>query len=284
MAGDWIPMRTDLWDCPEVVRILSALCPDFVRDPSKAVRVKSEIVGAMFRTWSLFDTYTSDGVLEGYTAETLDITVGIEGWASHLERVGWLAIEPQRLVMPSFDAWLSSSAKARLKDAQRKRNERKQPPADRPNPVQNFPDKNRTTGEERRVSETETETETEGEPGTIQTDLAEHTAAQIDPLPIGSMRPSAVFEILKPEHLRQPKAVISWFRRQLSAISPVLPGTRAYLIFALCCAKRASGRGVKEPVGSFVSLINGKNWAAVRRYRDEAERDAMAELKQEAVA
>ena len=133
-------------------------------------------------------------------------------------------------------------------------------------------------------SETETETETEGEPGTIQTDLAEHTAAQINPLPIGSMRPSAVFEILKPEHLRQPRAVISWFRRQLSAISPVLPGTRAYLIFALCCAKRASGRGVKEPVGSFVSLINGKNWAAVRRYRDEAERDAMAELKQEAVA
>lgn len=145
MAGDWIPMRTDLWDCPEVVRILSAMCPDAVRDTSKAVRMKSEILGAMFRTWSLFDTYTDDGILDGYTSDTLDAVVGIQGWSANLQHVGWLLIEAQRLVMPKFDAWLSSSAKARLKDAQRKRNERKQASEDCPKSVRKSTDKNRTT-------------------------------------------------------------------------------------------------------------------------------------------
>ena len=271
MAGDWIPMRTDLWDCPEVVRILSAICPDFVRDPSKAVRVKSEIVGAMFRTWSLFDTYTSDGVLEGYTAETLDITVGIEGWASHLERVGWLAIEPQRLVMPSFDAWLSSSAKARLKDAQRKRNERKQPPADRPNPVQNFPDKNRTTGEERRDSE-QNSTEQNRAPLDVEKEFPELASLPVEPKELGGIRSGSVFAALEDKHLRSPKAVYEWFRRQLSATEPVLPANQAGLLFALCASLRATEKSAKQPVGLFTHIVSQRDWTAIKRFREEATR------------
>lgn len=149
MAGDWIPMRTDLWECPEVVRLLSAICPDSVRDPSKAVREKSKIIGALFRTWSLFDTYTDDGILHGYTAEVLNSAVGIDGWAENLQHIGWLSINEQSLSMPGFETWLSSSAKARLKDAQRKRNSRKDASESCPKPVRKSADKNRTTGEER---------------------------------------------------------------------------------------------------------------------------------------
>lgn len=149
MAGDWIPMRTDLWECPEVVRLLSAICPDSVRDPSKAVREKSKIIGALFRTWSLFDTYTDDGILHGYTSEVLNAAVGIDGWAENLQHIGWLSINEQSLSMPGFETWLSSSAKARLKDAQRKRNSRKEASESCPKPVRKSADKNRTTGEER---------------------------------------------------------------------------------------------------------------------------------------
>ena len=148
MAGDWIPMRTDLWDCPKVVRILSAICPDFVRDASKAVQEKSRIIGALYRTWSIFDTYTHDGILDGYTEQTLDSMVGMQGWCANLQHVGWLIIEPQRLIMTEFDVWLSSSAKARLKDRQRKKNERSEESEKRPKSVRKNLDKNRTTGQE----------------------------------------------------------------------------------------------------------------------------------------
>lgn len=150
MAGDWIPMRTDLWECPEVVRLLSAICPDSVRDPSKAVREKSKIIGALFRTWSLFDTYTDDGILHGYTCEVLNAAVGIDGWAENLQHIGWLSINEQSLSMPGFETWLSSSAKARLKDSQRKRNSRKDASESCPKVVRKSADKSRTTGEESR--------------------------------------------------------------------------------------------------------------------------------------
>lgn len=156
MAGDWIPMRTDLWDCPKVVRILSAICPDFVRDASKAVQEKSRIIGALYRTWSIFDTYTHDGILDGYTEQTLDSMVGMQGWCANLQHVGWLIIEPQRLIMTEFDVWLSSSAKARLKDRQRKKNERSEESDKRPKSVRKNLDKNRTTGQESTEEEVNT--------------------------------------------------------------------------------------------------------------------------------
>jgi hypothetical protein len=61
MAGEWIPVRVDLFGCPQVVQILSKLCPECVRTKSERVRKTSEIVGALVRMWSLFDRHTDDG-------------------------------------------------------------------------------------------------------------------------------------------------------------------------------------------------------------------------------
>lgn len=157
MAGDYIPMRTDLWDCPEVVRILSATCPQVVHGSSERVRKQSEIIGALYRTWSLFDTYTEDGILHGYDSNTLNTMVGIENWAENLQHVGWLTIEPQALVMPGFEKYLSNSAKRRLKDRARKRRDRQEPSAKRPQSVHNGADKMRTI-EEKRIEEKNTNT------------------------------------------------------------------------------------------------------------------------------
>lgn len=141
MAGDWIPMRTDLWECPQVVRILSASCPQSVRSDAQ----RCAIIGALYRTWSIIDRYCDDGILDGYSKEALDQAVGIDGWSELLESVGWLAIESQSLVIPGFEEWFSSSAKRRLQDAKRKRVSRKPCPQN----VRNDADKKRTREQDR---------------------------------------------------------------------------------------------------------------------------------------
>jgi len=148
MAGDWIPMRKDLWDCPEVVRILSATCPQNVRSAADKMRRKCEVVGALFKTWSIFDTFSEDGTLAGYDAESLNEMVGVENWAENLQHVGWLVIGEGSLEMPSFTTYLSKSAKRRMKDAERKNAVRKVS-AKCPQNVRNDADKKRTTEQNR---------------------------------------------------------------------------------------------------------------------------------------
>ena len=160
MAGDWIPMQKDLWACPEVVRILSAFCPQNVRTGSDKcpqgvrivsdrLRTKCEIIGALFRTWSLFDTFSDDGILCGYDAQSLDEEVGIANWAENLCHVGWLKINVDSLEMPGFSKHLDQSAKRRMKDAQRKAESRKTASAKCPQNVRSDADKMRTTEQNR---------------------------------------------------------------------------------------------------------------------------------------
>lgn len=151
MAGEWIPVRVDLFGCPQVVQILSRVCPDCVRNKSERVRKTSEVVGALIRMWSLFDRHTDDGELHGYTTFILDDEVGIDGFAEAVASVGWLLIEANSLKMPEFSKYLSTSAKTRMKDAQRKR-EQRAASEKCPENVQNDSDKKRTT-EEKRIEE-----------------------------------------------------------------------------------------------------------------------------------
>jgi hypothetical protein len=181
MAGDWIAMQSALWDCPEVVRILSAMCPQNVRierdsncapcpqpvlTVSERSRIKCQIIGALFRTWTLFDAYSDDGELPGYDAATLNEYVGIENWAENLQHVGWLTISPQSLSMPDFERWMSKSAKRRMQDADRKRRERKKPPestsATCPNSVRKMSASSVTREEKRREENKYTHTHGRG--------------------------------------------------------------------------------------------------------------------------
>ena len=77
MAGDWIKMRADLHTHPKVVRMASALKADRLR-----------IVGGLHSAWCLFDVHSEDGLLEGYSAETLDDLIGFPGFSSKTARTG----------------------------------------------------------------------------------------------------------------------------------------------------------------------------------------------------
>jgi len=174
MAGDWIPMRKDLWDCPEVIRILSAICPQNVRNAADKLRRKCEVVGALFKTWSIFDTFSDDGTLVGYDAESLNELVGIENWAQNLQHVGWLVVNEDSLEMPKFTTYLSKSAKRRMKDAERKKSVRNVS-AKCPQNVRNDADKKRTTEEKRREENINTPVVPKG---TNKTSLGSRKACQ----------------------------------------------------------------------------------------------------------
>lgn len=115
MAGDWIKMRTNLLTSPKVVRISSALKADRLR-----------VTGGLFAVWCLFDAHSADGMLEGYTSETLDELIGFRGFADAMIAVDWLSETPEGLAIPRFDDHNGQSAKRRAQEADRKREARKE--------------------------------------------------------------------------------------------------------------------------------------------------------------
>ena len=113
MAADWIKMRCDLQTHPKVVRISSAMCTDRLR-----------VIGGLHAVWSLFDAHSTDGALDGYTAEAIDSLIGWTGFSAAMTSVGWLESNTQGVVLPRFDTHNGQSAKRRANDAERKRSER----------------------------------------------------------------------------------------------------------------------------------------------------------------
>jgi len=139
MAGDWIKMRVDLQSHPKVVRILSATKSD-----------KFRVIGGLHAVWTVFDTHCEDGVLNGYTPETLDHIIGWDGFSSALVSVGWLLENDGfSLAMPEFSEHNGQSAKRRAEDQKRKRDSRNSPETVR-NLSANDSDKKQTREEKRR--------------------------------------------------------------------------------------------------------------------------------------
>ena len=144
MAGDWIKMRSDLFTHPKVVRISSALKADTLRT-----------VGGLMSAWCLFDAHSVDGILDGYTPETLDDHLRWPGFAAAMISVGWLGVDGESLVLPEFDTHNGQSAKRRAQDADRKKAVRKVSASDA--------DKKRTREEKRREENKEQKTTPDGE-------------------------------------------------------------------------------------------------------------------------
>lgn len=113
MAGDWIKMRKDLLTSGKVVRMASALQADRFR-----------IIGGLLSVWSLFDTQTEDGRIDGYKLSTVDELIGWPGFAKAMADVEWLVDDGASVTVPRYDDHMSASAKRRCQEATRKRDER----------------------------------------------------------------------------------------------------------------------------------------------------------------
>jgi hypothetical protein len=152
MAGDWIKMRLDLQSHPKIVRILSATKSD-----------KFRVIGGLHAVWSVFDTHSSDGRLDGYTPEALDHIIGWPGFADAVIAVGWLEVDgAETLILPEFDEHNGKSGKRRAEDQKRKREGRKSPQT-----VRNLSEddaEEKRTREEKRREDKEHKTSSEKKP------------------------------------------------------------------------------------------------------------------------
>ena len=114
MAGDWIKMRSNLWDDPRVSRLCDL-----------TETAEAQVVGALYWLWSTADQHTEDGAMPGLTLRQIDRKTGLQGFGAALVAVGWLADSDQGVVIARFEEHNGESAKRRSVDAKRKADVRK---------------------------------------------------------------------------------------------------------------------------------------------------------------
>ena len=101
MAEDWIKIRTDLPDDPNVYllsEILDLDCPT--------------VVGHLVTFWGWMGKHTPDGKQIKLTEGVIDKRIGVVGFSSAMRKVGWLDGEDLELSLPAFDRHNGESAKA----------------------------------------------------------------------------------------------------------------------------------------------------------------------------
>lgn len=108
MAGDWIKMRSNLWDDPRVAR----LC-DMTDQP------ESMVIGALYWIWAAADQHSEDGIMHGLSLRSIDRKTGISGIGAALVDIGWLADHPEGVRIVRFDEHNGASAKKRCQTAKR---------------------------------------------------------------------------------------------------------------------------------------------------------------------
>ena len=120
MAGDWIPMRLDLYEDPSVIAL------------AEYMEVREEvIVGYLHKMWSWVSRQCHDGSVTGVTLVALGRVIGLPGFPERVrELTPWLEYtegDIPTITIPKWDSWLSESAKARALAARRKRLSRLKP-------------------------------------------------------------------------------------------------------------------------------------------------------------
>lgn len=109
MAGEWIKMRTNLWDDPRV----SSLC-DETGQP------EAMVVGALYWLWAMADEHSESGFLPGMTFKAIARKTGVAGLGEALQNIGWIQLSGDGVRVVNFDEHNGASAKRRSMDAKRK--------------------------------------------------------------------------------------------------------------------------------------------------------------------
>jgi hypothetical protein len=108
MAGDWIKMRSNLWDDPRVTMMAD------LTESSEAT-----VVGALYWLWATADQHSNDGIMQGLTLRALDRKTGLAGFGNALVDVGWLVEQAGGLEIIRFSDHNGESAKSRAQTARR---------------------------------------------------------------------------------------------------------------------------------------------------------------------
>lgn len=108
MAGEWIKVRTNLWDDPRV----SQLC-------DLTGTAEATVIGGLYWLWSTADEHTETGLLPGMSVAAIDRKTSIKGFGAALVAIGWLLDTPEGVVIERFEEHNGTSAKQRAQTAKR---------------------------------------------------------------------------------------------------------------------------------------------------------------------
>jgi hypothetical protein len=108
MAANWIKLRHDALDAPELRRAARATGLD-----------QDQVLGKMCRLWCWADRHGVDGLVKAAELVDVDEQVGHVGFGAALVSVGWLSAQDEGVVIPNWERHFSDSAKARALGAVR---------------------------------------------------------------------------------------------------------------------------------------------------------------------
>lgn len=108
MAGDWIKMRSNLWDDPRVSGLADA-----------TKTKEATIIGGLYWLWATADQHTEDGFMPCMSLKTIDRKTGISGFGKALEDIGWISESNGGIVIERFEEHNGASAKERAQTAKR---------------------------------------------------------------------------------------------------------------------------------------------------------------------
>lgn len=102
MVGDWIKMRSNLWDDPRIARLVD------LTDSSEAA-----VIGGLYWLWATADLHTADGFMPGLSCRQIDRKTGVLGLGQALVDIGWIGTSSRlntgRRVSTSVDCRLTGA-------------------------------------------------------------------------------------------------------------------------------------------------------------------------------
>ena len=114
MAGHWIPWAIGLQQKSEVTRM------------AKACGVHPhEMAARCMIVWSWAQDQTVDGMVGGLTSADVSVSVGIPNIGESMQAVGWIVEMDDGIIFPNWERFNGRPSKARLREAERKRRQRK---------------------------------------------------------------------------------------------------------------------------------------------------------------
>lgn len=119
MAGDWIKVRCNIKDDPDVVLMAGNLNLD-----------EFAVVGRLHAVWAWLDQHSSTGTNVRITSAYLDRLTACPGFADAMRAVDWLRGRDGDLEFPDFDRHNGESSKRRATETKRKREQRDKCPAE----------------------------------------------------------------------------------------------------------------------------------------------------------
>lgn len=175
MADDWIKIRIDLADDPNVFILSDTLnleCPT--------------VVGHLVMFWGWIGRHTPDGRAIKLTESVIDRKIAVPGFSAALRKIGWLSGEDMALELPNFERHNGDSAKARALESEAKRLRRgidKQSEKEPEKPVGQVSDISRPESPTREEKRREEKIELQSQNHSVLADGAGERKAQVAQIP-----------------------------------------------------------------------------------------------------